>query len=99
VLVARGPSFRRGVVSELPSGNIDIAPTVLRLLGVTTAAPLDGRPLLEAFHTPLDTRAVAAAHRHHGVRCRLGGAALVYRAVVERVGHAHYLASLSAERS
>ena len=99
VLVASGPSFRRGVISELPSGNIDIAPTVLRLLGVTTAAPLDGRPLLEAFRAPVDPLAVAAAHRHHGVRCRLGGAALVYRAVVERVGHAHYVASLSADPS
>jgi arylsulfatase A-like enzyme len=87
------------VISELPSGNIDIAPTVLRLLGVTTAAPLDGRPLLEAFRAPVDPLAVAAAHRHHGVRCRLGGAALVYRAVIERVGHAHYVASLSADPS
>src|SRR5439155_19090569 len=41
VLIARGPSFRQGMVSDLPSGNVYLAPTVLRLLGVTTDAALD----------------------------------------------------------
>jgi arylsulfatase A-like enzyme len=99
VLIASGPSFRQRLVSELPSGNIDVAPTVLRLLGVTTDAPLDGRPLLEAFRAAGDPPPRASAPRHYEARCRLGGGCLVHRAVVEAVGHTRYLASLSGERA
>jgi arylsulfatase A-like enzyme len=48
-LVACGPNLRRGWVDELPSGNIDVAPTILWLLGIEPAAPTDGRVLLEAM--------------------------------------------------
>src|SRR5262249_50240941 len=48
-LVASGPDFKKGHVSDVPSGNIDVAPTILWLLGVEPAAPLDGRVLHEAF--------------------------------------------------
>ena len=47
--VAAGPDFRRGVVDSLPSGNVDIAPTLLDLMEVKTDAPLDGRVLQEAL--------------------------------------------------
>jgi arylsulfatase A-like enzyme len=48
-LVASGPDFRRGMISNIPSGNIDVAPTVLFLLGVKSPAPMDGRVLHEAL--------------------------------------------------
>ena len=52
-LVASGPDFRRGVLNPLPSGNTDIAPTVLWLLGLPEeAAKMDGRVLGEALSTP-----------------------------------------------
>jgi arylsulfatase A-like enzyme len=47
--VAAGPDFARGLVSELPSGNTDLAPTILWLLGVPPAVPMDGRVLSEAL--------------------------------------------------
>ncbi len=47
--VAAGPDFRRGVRDELPSGNIDIAPTVLAILGIEPERRLAGRVLSEAF--------------------------------------------------
>ena len=97
-LIARGPSFREGIVSELPSGNVDVTPTVLRLLGVTTDLPLDGRPLLEALRATPGPPLAAAAPEIHDVTCEHGGERRVHRAVVERVGHAHYVAALSAER-
>jgi arylsulfatase A-like enzyme len=98
VLVASGPSFRREVVSELPSGNIDIAPTVLRLLGATTDAPVDGRPLLEALRTTAEAPPARLAPASYEVRCDLGGVRRVHRAVVERVGQTRYVSSLSVER-
>jgi hypothetical protein len=48
-LVAAGPDFRRGMVDQLPSGNADLAPTILHLLGVQPPQPMDGRVLLEAL--------------------------------------------------
>lgn len=48
-LVASGPDFRRGFLNETPSGNIDVAPTVLWLLGVKPPHPMDGRVLREAL--------------------------------------------------
>ena len=50
-LVASGPDFKKGHISDVPSGNIDVAPTVLWLLGVKPAEPLDGRVLHEALVT------------------------------------------------
>jgi len=48
-LIAAGPDFQRGFVDHMPSGNIDLAPTVLSLLGVPPPQPMDGRVLYEAF--------------------------------------------------
>src|SRR6185436_7099200 len=48
-LVASGPDFKRGLVNHTPSGNIDVAPTVLWLLGVKAPATMDGRVLHEAL--------------------------------------------------
>jgi len=48
-LVAKGPDFRQGMVNDLPSGNIDVAPTILHILGVEPPTPMDGRVLHEAL--------------------------------------------------
>jgi arylsulfatase A-like enzyme len=48
-LIAAGPDFRKGMVDQLPSGNIDLAPTVLHILGVPPPEPMDGRVLTEAL--------------------------------------------------
>jgi arylsulfatase A-like enzyme len=49
-LIASGPDFKAGFVSELPSGNIDVAPTVLFLLGIKPEREMDGRVLFEALN-------------------------------------------------
>jgi arylsulfatase A-like enzyme len=48
-LIAAGPDFRRRYTNELPSGNVDLAPTILRILGITPPQPADGRILSEAM--------------------------------------------------
>jgi arylsulfatase A-like enzyme len=48
-LVAFGPDIKRGLISDVPSGNIDLAPTVLWLLGVKPIQPMNGRVLHEAL--------------------------------------------------
>jgi arylsulfatase A-like enzyme len=48
-LIAAGPDFQSGLTSELPSGNVDLAPTILSILGIKSANSLDGRVLSEAM--------------------------------------------------
>jgi len=49
ILIAAGPGFRRGQVDDPPTGNVDLAPTILRILGIKPPQPLDGRILSEAM--------------------------------------------------
>jgi arylsulfatase A-like enzyme len=48
-LIAAGPDFRHGQNDDLPSGNIDLAPTILHVLGITSPNRMDGRILSEAM--------------------------------------------------
>lgn len=49
---AVGPDFREGVTSTLATGAIDIAPTILTLLGIDVPVWMDGRVLWEAMKQP-----------------------------------------------
>ena len=48
-LVAAGPNFKRGETNNLPSGNVDLAPTILQILGIKSPQKMDGRVLFEAM--------------------------------------------------
>ncbi len=50
--IAFGPDFARGLRDDLPTGNIDIAPTILWILGLTPRQPMSGRVLTEALAAP-----------------------------------------------
>ncbi|MFN2542614.1 MAG: alkaline phosphatase family protein [Chthoniobacterales bacterium] len=58
-LIAVGPDFRRGATDDLPSGNVDLVPTILRILGITPPRPLEGRVLSEALNNMHNTAARA----------------------------------------
>ncbi len=47
--IAVGPDFRSGFRDKVPTGNVDIAPTVLAILGVKPEKSMSGRVLSEAF--------------------------------------------------
>ena len=49
VLLANGPSFKKETIISNPTGNIDIAPTILNILGIDTKTKFDGRILDEAL--------------------------------------------------
>jgi arylsulfatase A-like enzyme len=48
ILIAAGPDFRHGEVDDLPTGNTDLAPMILHVLGITAPQKMDGRILSEA---------------------------------------------------
>jgi predicted AlkP superfamily pyrophosphatase or phosphodiesterase len=68
-LIAAGPGIRRDFVDMLPSGNADVAPTVLALLGISSPSEMDGRILEEAlsgnerFSAQLISETLEARHR------------------------------------
>lgn len=57
-LVAYGPDFKSGFIDTLPSGNVDVAPTVAQLLGITLPQA-NGRVLAEALAGNSDAYTVA----------------------------------------
>jgi hypothetical protein len=48
-LAAAGPDFRRSQTDDLPTGNVDLAPTILHILGIKAPQKMDGRVLSEAM--------------------------------------------------
>ncbi|HEX4122590.1 MAG TPA: alkaline phosphatase family protein, partial [Verrucomicrobiae bacterium] len=61
--VAFGPDFMHGMSDTLPTGNIDIAPTILWILGVQPKQKMSGRVLSEALSIPAP--AVGTPQTHH----------------------------------
>jgi predicted AlkP superfamily pyrophosphatase or phosphodiesterase len=49
-LIAAGPDLKRGEVVDIPSANVDLAPTFLSLLGIDLLPSMQGRPLRESFN-------------------------------------------------
>lgn len=77
-MLAWGPSFKRGAVVRTPTSNVDVAPTLLHLLGLRTdAAAMDGRPLHEALASGPDQEQVEM--QTSGLRVASGS----YRAVLQ----------------
>jgi hypothetical protein len=48
-LIAAGPDFRERATSDTPTSNVDIAPTLLRLLGLPAAPSMTGRVIEEGL--------------------------------------------------
>ncbi|MBT5627195.1 MAG: alkaline phosphatase family protein [Chloroflexi bacterium] len=83
-LIASGPSFEPGISSNIPSGNIDVAPTILTLLGIAPPEHMDGRVLEEAMlnvesaqnssSTPIlkSTKITKSGHGESSYLCEFG---------------------------
>jgi phosphonoacetate hydrolase len=48
-MILAGPGIQKGLRSDVPSGSLDLAPTVLASLGLPRADTMTGRVLVEAF--------------------------------------------------
>ena len=56
MLIAAGPDFKRGEKDALPSGNVDLAPTILQILRIKSPQKMDGRILSEAMTGPMPSQ-------------------------------------------
>lgn len=90
-LIAGGPSFKSGVRTGTPSGNVDLAPTILRILGLQGGGAMDGRVLEEALFGGPDPDAVVSATRTFRAERGLDRAGYRQEITVSSVGNTTYV--------
>ena len=76
-LLAWGVDFKKATTVRTPVGNVDVAPTILALLGIDAGHGVDGRVLVEAMAGGPDEEQMAAETRIHTVE------AGAYRAAIQ----------------
>ena len=89
VLIARGKRFRSGARIQSPTGNTDIAPTILHLLGIDGGTAMDGRILIEALADGADG-VEWRTHTHRAER-RLPDGVYRQRIAISSVGATTYV--------
>jgi arylsulfatase A-like enzyme len=67
-LLAAGPGFREAAISDAPTGNADLAPTLLRLLGIDVPQTMTGRVIEEALRSQLPVPAARTAQSTETVK-------------------------------
>ena len=88
VLLARGPAFKTDARITSPTGNTDIAPTVLNLLGLPIPDDMDGRPITEAL---AGASSVEWTSETHAAKRDLPNATYSQRVTLSKVAGATYL--------
>jgi arylsulfatase A-like enzyme len=61
-LIAAGPDFREHSTSAVPTANVDLAPTILRLLGLPVPETMTGRSIEEGFATRPAADSIPVGH-------------------------------------
>lgn len=54
--MASGPDFFQGMVTEAPTSNVDIVPTVLGIYGLAKPTGMDGRAVKELYRLPISMK-------------------------------------------
>jgi arylsulfatase A-like enzyme len=99
-LVAAGPDIKRRVRSKVPTGNVDLAPTVLHLLGIESPPGMDGRILRELLREDHGSADITVHERTHRAAVTLEDG-LRYEAQLDtiEVGSTVYLRGARTHRS
>ena len=98
-LIAVGPDFRQGLVTDLPTANVDLAPTLLHVLGLDAPRTMQGRALVEALRDgpfPTSMRVESTVHTSESASDAAPYAVSVHMSTVD--GH-QYLDYAEVRRS
>ena len=91
ILFARGPAFKDNLVVDVPSGNIDLTPTILELLGLPPAEDMEGRVLDEALAGGPDPAMVEWFSDLHSTDCTVENKVYRQQIRVVRVAETVYV--------
>ncbi len=91
ILFARGPHFKEEVTLNTPSGNTDLAPTILRVLGIDHGRRMDGRVLEEALINGPEEAAVNWSKDLYSTERRLTQKMFRQQIKLSRVGDTVYV--------
>ena len=87
-LIAAGPDFREHAVSDVPTANVDIAPTLLHLFGMKPAPTMTGRIIEEALRNGPSIASVRIDHMAETVKTPDGSYELTAH-ISKAAGHAY----------
>ena len=91
ILFANGPSFKTGIPLEIPSGNLDLAPTILKILEISGTQDMDGRVLSEALTGGPDVTDVGWSTETHRAEHELGRDTYRQQITISMVGTTSYV--------
>ena len=91
ILFARGPGFKEGLKVDAPSGNIDLAPTILKLLELPAFDGMEGRALEEAMAGGPDPAEVDWSSDFYSAECPVGDRIYRQQIRLSRVGDSVYV--------
>jgi predicted AlkP superfamily pyrophosphatase or phosphodiesterase len=98
-LIASGPQMKRNLQSQVPSGNIDIAPTVLHLLGIEPPSSMHGRVMTELLRTGPAPETVLVKTNVHRTATAIADGRYELELTKLSVGNTDYLHSTSVRRT
>ena len=95
ILFASGPSFKSALKLNTPSGNLDLAPTVLKILGISGDQDMHGRVLEEALAGGIDASeagwSTETHHAEYAPSAEAGRSVYRQRIKISRVGATTYV--------
>ena len=91
LLVAAGPSFKKCISSQTPSGIMDLTPTILHILGINTRDVFDGRVLSEALVGGPDPKDMPCETFTNRASRKVGGQTYEQELRTSRVDSAEYM--------
>jgi arylsulfatase A-like enzyme len=72
-LIAAGPDFREHATSAVPTSNVDLAPTMLKLLGLTVPSSMTGRVIEEGLRGGPPPASLRVEHATESAKTADGG--------------------------
>ena len=91
ILFAGGPDFKEGLTVDTPTGNTDLAPTILKLLGLPAVKGMEGRALDEALAGGPNPAEVDWHTDLYSTECAVGDRMYRQQIRLSRVGNTAYV--------
>jgi arylsulfatase A-like enzyme len=91
ILFTSGPSFKSGLKLNTPSGNLDLTPTILKVLGISGHEGMHGRVLEEALVVGPDAADIEWSTELHHAEHNLGEQVYRQQIKISTVGTTSYV--------